>query len=115
MYEEAKSKCPDYTLSAHGKNREFCEVTYTSLKDIAIDGDKAVWKRAKFTCRFERINNGKVYCGAGVHQAQVDFGDTLKPLVKKLRRGKLLTIDLAIGVMGPLGPKGWAFDIKLGR
>ena len=105
-------------ISANGEDREIrdiCEITYTSLKDIAIDGNKALEKRAKFTCRFEIINNGQVLCGSGVHQTRVNFGDKLKPLVRKLRRGKRLTVDMAITKMGPLGPEGHAFNIKLGK
>lgn len=109
------SMCPEYTLTINGKDFEFCEIKYTSLKDIDIDGNKALGKRAKVTCRFETINNGRVYCGRGVRQAQAEFDDKLKPVVKKLRRGQKITIDLAITTIGSLGPEGHAFDIKLGR
>lgn len=107
-----KSKCPDYVLTWEGEDRDFCEISYTSLKDIAMDGKKAVGKRAKFKCRFEIIHDGKINCGKGVAQAKVSFGDNLKPFVRKLRRGKRITIDMAIGVIGPLGPIGHAFSIK---
>jgi hypothetical protein len=99
-----------------GTSHEFCEVTYKSLKDAVVDGEDAVWKRARFACRFVFILDGSIECRAG---STLSYGinafipNRLKEKVKTLKEGQVINVDVGF-LERQIGSsfKSYLFDVS---
>ncbi len=110
------SKCPAYTVTfKDGIPHEFCEVTYKSLKDATIDGEDAVWKRAKFPCRFFMVLGGNIICKTGPtlsYGIDAFIPKRLKEKVKTLKEGQIINVDVGFFERQIGSFKSYLFDVS---